>query len=236
MSNIRKATMDDVEQIYFLYKTVARSNPGNLTQEEYEITIDYVEEMVKSGLERGFVLVAQIDNNIIGYAKSFTSKFKCLAHILTDGTLMIHPDHQRGCGAKLLLTLLYEIKTNMRHILKFEIYPHKTNKLAVQMYCKLGFKIELSNANKIRNYDGSFGDELLMSWENPNFSQDKLNEYHLYLKELIDFNQSKRKIEDKRYNNNEMRLYSDNIISPESIYDFKKFSNRQFAVGDTSAD
>jgi L-amino acid N-acyltransferase YncA len=142
MSNTRKATMDDLHQIYLLYKTVARANPGNLTQEEYEITIDYVEEMLIASIERGLVLVIEKDDMIIGYMKAFTSRFKCLAHVLTDATLMIHPDYQKfGYGAKLFIKFLDTIKNNMLHIMKFEILPHDSNKFAVQMYEKLGFKM-----------------------------------------------------------------------------------------------
>ena len=139
--------------------------------------------MVKTGIERGLVLVIERDNEIIGYFKAFTSKFKCLAHVLGDGTLMIHPSYQSGYGAKLFLRFLHEIKTNMRHIMKFEILPHEVNKLAIQMYYKLGFKLEVNNSSKIRNYDGSFGGEVLMSWKNDNFCSNALNKYHEYLKQ-----------------------------------------------------
>jgi hypothetical protein len=128
------------------------------------------------------VLVIEKDNMIIGYMKAFTSRFKCLAHVLTDATLMIHPDYQKfGYGAKLFIKFLDTIKNNMLHIMKFEILPHDSNKFAVQMYEKLGFKMELKNENRIRNYDGNFGSELLMSWINPNFCLAKLNKYYAYL-------------------------------------------------------
>ena len=38
--SIRFGTMNDVNSIYNLYKAVAKSNPGTLTQEEDEITIE----------------------------------------------------------------------------------------------------------------------------------------------------------------------------------------------------
>lgn len=229
MSLIRKATINDVYQIYQLYKTVARHNPGNLTQEEYEITFDYVEEMVKTGLERGLVLVIERDSEIIGYFKAFTSKFKCLAHVLGDGTLMIHPKYQSGYGAKLFIKFLNEIKTNMKHIMKFEIVPHEANKLAVQMYYKLGFKLEVKNEQKIRNYDGSFGGELLMSWYNSNFSQDALNNYHLYLKTLItQINHNNHIIQNYIHNEQQQSLFNDEIVISNRIYDINKFSDRLF--------
>jgi len=184
-SIIRKATLNDIEQIYDLYKIVTKHNPGNLTQEDYEVTIDYVEEMVKTGIERGLVLAIERDNEIIGYFKAFTSKFKCLAHVLADATLMVSPEYQKqgGYGAKLLIKVFNEIKSNMQHICKFDIFPHESNTLAIQMYQKFGFKLEVNNSSKIRNYDGSFGGEVLMSWKNDNFCSNALNKYHEYLKQ-----------------------------------------------------
>jgi L-amino acid N-acyltransferase YncA len=184
-SVIRKATLEDIHQIYDLYKAVTKHNPGNLTQEDYEVTIDYVEEMLKTSLERGLALVVERDGEIIGYFKAFTSKFKCLAHVLGDGTLMVSPEYQKqgGYGAKLLIKAFNEIKSNMQHIYKFDIFPHESNTLAIQMYQKFDFKLEVNNSSKIRNYDGSFGGEVLMSWKSDNFCLNALNKYHDYLKQ-----------------------------------------------------
>ena len=182
-SVIRKATLNDIEQIYDLYKAVTKHNPGNLTQEDYEVTIDYVEEMVKTSFERGLILVIDRDGEIIGFFKAFTSKFKCLAHILGDGTIMIHPDYQQGHGFKLAIYALNTISKTMSHIMQFDIVPHESNQLAIKLYQKLNFKYQFNNKDKIRNYDGSFGGEVLMSWKNDNFCSNALNKYHEYLKQ-----------------------------------------------------
>jgi len=186
MSIIRKATMEDIAQIYDLYKIVAKNNPGNLTQEEDEITLDYVAEMVKSGLERGFVFVVDKDGYIISYLKAFTSKFRCLAHVLGDITSMSHPDYQNtGYGAKLWLTGINEIKNNMPHILRVEIVPHANNINVINMYQRIGFKMESECEKKIRNHDDSIGSEVVLTLFNPNFSKEALHNYHKYLLQLI---------------------------------------------------
>ncbi len=48
---IRRASENDIRPLYKLYKIVARSNPGNLTQEEREITLDYVGDMLGTSRE-----------------------------------------------------------------------------------------------------------------------------------------------------------------------------------------
>ena len=91
-SIIRKATPNDLGQIFSLYQIVARSDRGNLTQEEDEITLEYVNEMLIKGLQLGLILVFEEDKKIIGYLKAFTSEFRCLAHVLTNATMMVHPE------------------------------------------------------------------------------------------------------------------------------------------------
>ncbi len=128
---IRKANLTDISKIYRLYKIVAEVYPNNLTQSVDEITLDYVTETINKGLKQGLVLV--IDNgDIIGYLKAYTSPFKCLSHVLTHGTMMIHPEWEnKGYGSQLMLRYLSEIKQNMPHILRFELLPHSANKKAI---------------------------------------------------------------------------------------------------------
>ena len=117
---IRKATINDIWQIYNLYKTVAIVNLGSLTQQEDEITLEYVSDTVRKGMTRGLILVIENDGQIVGYFKAFTSEFRTLAHVLTNATMMIHPEWQgRDYGSKLINAYLQEISANMSHILRF---------------------------------------------------------------------------------------------------------------------
>jgi ribosomal protein S18 acetylase RimI-like enzyme len=177
MSIIRKATLKDVEQIYNLYKIVAKHNPGNLTQEEDEITTYYVEKMVKNGLERGLILVTEREGQIIGYFKAFTSEFRNMAHILSDLTLMIHPNYQKiGYGSMLFKKSLEEITKNMRHIYQTEFTTGMQN---ILFYKKFGFEIAIEYEDIENNKVA-----VLMTQKNINFSQEKLNEYQRYLANL----------------------------------------------------
>jgi GNAT superfamily N-acetyltransferase len=109
---IRKATLNDIWSLYKLYKIVAQVNRGNLTQEKDEITVKYISKVLNKGLERGLVLVFDQKNQIIGYLKAFTSPFRCLAHVLTNATMMVHPEWQgKGYGSQLIDAYLSEIKS-----------------------------------------------------------------------------------------------------------------------------
>ncbi len=179
---IRKATLNDTWQIYDLYKIVARSNRGNLTQEEDEITLHNVSEVLKKGLTRGLVLVLEKDNQIIGYLKAFTSEFRCLAHVLTNATMMVHPEWQgRGYGSTLMNAYLSEIKSSMPHILRFELLPHQGNQRAIRFYSRHGFVQESLAQKRIRNPNLTFEPEVTMVWFNPNFSEEELNKYHAFI-------------------------------------------------------
>ena len=140
---IRKATINDVWRIYNLYKTVAIVNLGSLTQQEDEISLEYVSDTVRKGLERGLILVIENDGQIVSYLKAFTSEFRTLAHVLTNATMMIHPEWQgRDYGSKLINAYLQEISVNMSHILRFELLPHQSNQKAIQFYKRHGFMQE----------------------------------------------------------------------------------------------
>ena len=185
---IRKATINDIWQIYNLYKTVAIVNLGSLTQQEDEITLEYVSDTVRKGLVRGLIFVIENDGQIVGYFKAFTSEFRALAHVLTNATMMIHPEYQtQNYGSKLINAYLEEIKTNMPHILRFELLPHQGNQRAIQFYKKHGFMQESLAEEKIITPQDNFEPEVTLVWFNPNFSKDALHKYHTFLSEHYTF-------------------------------------------------
>lgn len=183
---IRRATENDIRPLYKFYKIVARSNPGNLTQEEGEITLDYVGWVLKEGLKYGLVLVIEEGGEIVGYLKAFTSRFKCLAHVLTNATMIVHPEWQgKGYGGQLIDAYLREIEANMPHILRFELLPHRSNTRAIEFYRKHGFRWESMAFQKIRKPQGNFDSEVTLVWFNPNFSEEGLKRYHALLSRPI---------------------------------------------------
>lgn len=179
---IRQATLADLKPIYSLYQKVISANPNNLMQGIDEISISYVQEMLNNGLKRGLILLLEKDSSLIGYLKAFTSPYRRCAHVLTNTTMMIDPQWQnQGYGSQLMNAYLTEIKTNLRHIYRFEVLPFASNQKAINFYVKHGFVMENSSRDKIRNIKGNFESEMIMAWFNPKFSPEMLEKYHLFL-------------------------------------------------------
>ncbi len=149
---IRKATLDDANGIFDVYKKSAKVYPENLTQYEDELTLDYIKSEIKNALERGLILVAVNNNKIIGSLKAYTSKYRKLAHILANATFTSSPTFDGKKGFILLLkSFLKHIQLEYPHIYKLEGVPHESSKKLVEHYLKYGFNIECNIENEIFN-------------------------------------------------------------------------------------
>lgn len=175
----RKAVLSDARSIFDLYTRVAHHNPGQLCRKEDEVTLDYIHVELHNGFHRGLVIVIELNDSIIGYLNAYTSTSSCLAHVLTQASMMIEPAWQaRGLGSLLLEAYLDEVKSNMPHIYRFELLPHQSNEQAIAFYKRHGFRQEGEAVNKIRNAEGQFESEITLVWFNPNFSEKQLRAYH----------------------------------------------------------
>ena len=180
---VRKATLDDVKGIFEVYKESAKVHPESLTQYEDELTLDYIESEIKNALERGLVLVAVDNNKIIGSFKAYTSKYRKLAHVLTNATFTSLPTFDGKRGFVLLLKSFLEyIQLNCPHIYKLEGIPHESNSELVKYYLKFGFVIECNVQNEIFNTEkNTFEKQIVIYWLNSNFSMESLKKYQKYL-------------------------------------------------------
>ena len=185
---IRKATIEDVNEIYNVYLLSSKAHPESLTQYADELTIDYIKKEVKNSLERGLILIAINDKNeIVGSFKGYTSKYRKLAHIMANSTFTVLPNSEGKKGFVILFkAFIEELKNNYQHIYKLEGIPHESNRKLVDYYLERDFVIDYELKDKIYNStNDNFEKELIINWINPNFSMDKLKEYHKYLKTLI---------------------------------------------------
>ena len=181
---IRKATLDDVEGIFEVYKESARAYPESLTQYEDELTFDYIESEVRNALERGLMLVAVDDGNkIVGSFKAYTSKYRKLAHVLANTTFTSLPTFEGKKGFVLLLKNFLEyIQSNYSHIYKLEGVPHESNTELLKFYTKNQISIETEIRDKVFSArKNSFEKEIVVYWLNPNFSMESLKKYQEYL-------------------------------------------------------
>ena len=183
--NIRKATMKDSKEIFNLYKEVATAFPDNLTQEADEINRSYIETILLSAIQRGFILVIEIEGKIVAYFKAFTSSFRRTCHILTNATIMVHPKHiSCGYGKIICQAFIDIVIKNMPHIKYIELRPFGYNEKAIAIYKKLGFYEAGKSLSFARNLNGVLSDEVILHYNNPNFTELSLLEYHKYLSKL----------------------------------------------------
>ena len=164
---IRKATPNDRERVFLLYKEVA-SIPGGIARTSDEISEEYVADFFRRSASSGIhllaedlanpqVLVAEIHCSVLGP--------KVFEHILGDLTLVVHPHyHGKGIGRKIFSELLRVVEEEMPEILRVELIVRESNTKAIELYKKLGFMVEGALKNRIRNSDGSLEADIPMAW------------------------------------------------------------------------
>ena len=73
----------------------------------------------------------------------------------------------------------------MKHIYRFELLPHESNKKAMNFYLQNNFKIESTSKYRVLGINNNFEDEIKMVWFNKNFNQDSLSSYCNFLSQYI---------------------------------------------------
>jgi len=167
---IRKATMQDENNLSILYKKVA-SAPGGLARTEDEITENYVHKTLYNGVHNGLALVVEHEERIIGCMIKYHLEPKTFSHVLAEGSVLIDPGFQgKGIGGNLITTFLKEIETNHPNILRVEIIARESNP-AIKLYERLQFKKEGRFEQRIKGINQKFEADIPMAWFNPNFKQ-----------------------------------------------------------------
>lgn len=161
---IRAATLSDLNLIAKLYQAVAVI-PGGIARQADEITWEYVENNLSKSLQNGICLVAEEDNQVVAEIHSFKLVPKVFDHVLSELTIVVHPDCQgKGIGKEIFTTFLQEVKTNRPEIIRVELIARESNEKAINFYQKIGFRIEGKLENRISNSDGTFESDIPMAW------------------------------------------------------------------------
>lgn len=168
---IRPATIQDLNQIYELYITVAETAGGILRTKD-EISMEYVSQFSDKAQKYGVQLVV-IDTDrdqIIGEIHCSKPGPKVLDHVLSELTIVIHPDFQnRGVGRQLFSKLLNIVETSRGDILRVELIARESNLRAIAMYASLGFEVEGKLQNRIKSTTHTFEADVMMAWVNKNY-------------------------------------------------------------------
>lgn len=168
----RTATIDDVDRIIRLYKTVAGTE-GGIVRLEREITTDYVHNFCKQSLDTGLIIVAEHPddpNILVAEIHAYKYGVEAFDHVLGNLTMVVHPDFQRKRIGRTILTIfLEEIGRNRPNIGKVELIARESNEKAIALYQSMGFRIEGRLEMRIKGRDGHYEADIPMGWENPNF-------------------------------------------------------------------
>ncbi len=171
----RTATPDDIPALVKLYKDVSKVQ-GFIARLEHEVTEEYVSDFVHKSLERGLIIVGEHETNpgeLIAEIHGYTPGLTIFNHVITDVTLLVHPEHQgKKIGRTIITIFLDEIATNRPDIGKVELYTGESNRRAINLYQSLGFLIEGRMEMRYKNPVGTYEADIPMGWVNPNFEFD----------------------------------------------------------------
>jgi ribosomal protein S18 acetylase RimI-like enzyme len=167
--NIRKATTEDHQQIFQLYQQVAVV-PDGIIRNYNEITEAYISNFLQATIDNGLILVAVVDEEIVGEIHAIMPNLYAFQHLLTDLTIVVHPDkHGLGLGKQLFKAFLTQVETDFPHILRVELFTREHNERNIKFYESLGFVNEGRQDRKIFISNNIFHTPIHMAWFNPNY-------------------------------------------------------------------
>jgi ribosomal protein S18 acetylase RimI-like enzyme len=173
--HIRTAEPDDLLKIKHLYETVSRDSNG-IARAEDEITDDYIDNFLRKSLSQGLILVAEHPENageLVAEIHAYSPGISVFSHILSDLTVVVHPDFQgKKIGRTIFTIFLEEIALNHPAIGRVELITRESNHKAITFYQSFGFRIEGRLEMRIKTSDGSYEADIPMGWQNPNFEFD----------------------------------------------------------------
>lgn len=175
MPTIERAVKGHELELLELYRKVAEF-PEGIIRKAHEISLDYINSFYPNCLEKGLMLFAKNGESIIGEIHAYTPNIYAFQHILTDLTIVVHPDFQgKGIGRTLFETFLETVMHGFKHILRIELYTREHNTRNVAFYKSLGFVNEGRQEHKIFHSPDQLQTPLHMAWFNPNYSTEQWN-------------------------------------------------------------
>ncbi|MDK2824954.1 MAG: hypothetical protein PWQ44_130 [Methanolobus sp.] len=169
----RPATLADKSKLLALYREVATIS-GGIIREPHEVTEEYVDKFLSNSLKDGIILVVDDNENdrIIADLHTYRSSRSVFSHVFEHLTIAVHSSFQkRGIGRMLFTTMLEKVRTEYSGVLRVELITMESNHSARGLYESLGFVEEGRMEKKVRRKDGSFEDDILMVWMNPDFTE-----------------------------------------------------------------
>lgn len=166
---IRKANIEDKEQILALYKKVAVVPDGIIRNSE-EIDEEYISQFLRTSIKNGLILVGLMDEKIVGEIHAIKPNISAFQHLMTDLTIVVDPSMQgRGIGKHIFKQFLNVVETDFPNILRVELFTREHNERNVKFYQSLGFINEGRQERKIYLSKNNFHTPIHMAWFNPKY-------------------------------------------------------------------
>lgn len=167
---IRKARPEDKNAIRELYLKVADEANG-LARIAEEITDEYVQSFCEKATTQGLQLVA-IDTNqqsqIIGELHCHAIGPNVFRHVWGELTVAVDSAYRGvGVGHGLFEELLNHVTQHCPDISRVELIVRESNRGAIALYEKLGFRQEGRLTGRILNASGELEDDIPMAWIRP---------------------------------------------------------------------
>jgi ribosomal protein S18 acetylase RimI-like enzyme len=168
----RIADVDDLPALIKLYQTVARQEDG-IARLEHEVTEDYVLNFIHKSLATGLIIVGENPNDpaeLIAEIHAYKPGIKVFDHVLSDLTIVVHPQHHgKKIGRTIFTIFLEEVARSRPDIGKVELIARESNLRAIDLYQSLGFRIEGRLEMRLKTTKHAYEADIPMGWQNPNY-------------------------------------------------------------------
>ena len=162
--HIRVACLADAQQMLaILQEVIAEEQYLLSTIEEFQQTIEGQQAWIQTKLanDRETILIAEYNDDIVGWLAFQSPERKRLAHTGSFG-IMVRKDYRgQGIGKRLIEALLIWAVANPQ-IEKVCLGVFSTNVGAINLYRKMGFIEEGRKINEIKVSDNQYIDDVLM--------------------------------------------------------------------------
>ena len=155
---------NDVADLFLLYRAVAAVE-GGLARQQDEIIGSYIHNNVVFSRERGVSFIARANGQIVGEIHAYRPTPQVFSHVLSELTVVVHPDYQgNGIGRLLFTRFIDEVKENHPAILRIELIARESNQRAIEFYKSLGFLIEGRMVSRIKSVGSGYEADIPMAW------------------------------------------------------------------------
>lgn len=161
---IRRATENDAEQIILHTKKVLEENSNVMgtTIGEFDLTIDEEKAWITFHFTQGLLLVAEVNETIIGMLSFRLSPRKRFNHQGMFGMSIQEQFTNKGIGSSLIKTMLKWALDDAR-VEKISLEVFSNNERAIHLYKKLGFTEEGRRKRQVKLGSNEYLDDILMS-------------------------------------------------------------------------